>query len=296
MIETMVLALALAQYTPDNDANNVAWYRFESGALTTDSSTNSNTLTNVNTVTVEGGDFKEGAGCASFSGANNFSLADSDMSADWPLSFGASRTAPFTALAWFKFTSTGNSVIFGCWENRDTTPGPKVVVWSVQVTDVFAGSVPRVYGTVAMQNEGGGGGGNESYVPAATPSILTVSTGTWYHAVFHLDAGSDLKRFTLYDADSQIERETSGTFSGSGGFEPWDNETPFFVGAGDAAPLAGSDGTLDYFSGLIDDLLIFDRELTSDEIDEIRAGTFAGVPAGGGSANASKQVLRIGME
>ena len=47
------------------DANCVALWRFEDGALTTDSK-GTNTLTNVNTVIAKTTDFKEGISCGEF--------------------------------------------------------------------------------------------------------------------------------------------------------------------------------------------------------------------------------------
>jgi len=74
------------------DSNCVALYRFESGALTTDSK-GSNTLTDVNTVNENTTDESEGACCAEFIIANNeyFKRSDSDLSADFPLKSGTSN-------------------------------------------------------------------------------------------------------------------------------------------------------------------------------------------------------------
>lgn len=96
-----------------SDANLVAYYRLEAGALTTDSK-NANTLTNANSVAEAPGVF----GGASSTGASNgtnkllYRLADGG--------FAAASTTPFSQVGWYKFNAIGASSPLANWCSNNT--------------------------------------------------------------------------------------------------------------------------------------------------------------------------------
>ena len=73
------------------DGACVALWRFESGALTTDS-IGTNTLTDVNTVGTETTDYQEGSACADIERDNSelFSIDDTDLDSGFPYKSGGS--------------------------------------------------------------------------------------------------------------------------------------------------------------------------------------------------------------
>ena len=98
------------------DPNCVALWRFESGALTTDSK-GSNTLTAINTPTADTGDYKEGAASVSLvkSSSQYFSIADASLPTDFPCKNGGTGKI-FSICAWFKSaTLVEDNVIIGKW-------------------------------------------------------------------------------------------------------------------------------------------------------------------------------------
>jgi len=69
-----------------NDSNCKALWRFENGALTTDSK-GTNTLTNNNTVVADTVNFKEGAASANLESSSSqyFSITNANLNAGFPL-------------------------------------------------------------------------------------------------------------------------------------------------------------------------------------------------------------------
>lgn len=141
-----------------NDANLVAYYRLEAGALTTDSK-GSNTLTNANTVAESPGVF----GGASSTGASNgtnkllYRLADGG--------FATTSTTPFSMVGWYKFNSTAGSSPLANWCSNNT--------FSRHSWDQGSGSILfyRVNETVQQ-------GPTYSFTP---------TVGTWYHIAMTYD-------------------------------------------------------------------------------------------------------------
>lgn len=140
------------------DANLVAYYRLEAGALTTDSK-GSNTLTNANSVAEISGVF----GGASSTGASNgtnkllYRLADGG--------FGATSTTPFSIVGWYKFNAVGASSPLSNWCSNNT--------FSRHSWDFASGSFLfyRVNETVQQ---------GPAYV-------FTPTVGIWYHIAMTYD-------------------------------------------------------------------------------------------------------------
>lgn len=137
-----------------NSANLKAYYRFESGALTTDSSGNGKTLTNNNSVASASGVFGGSASLGATNSTNKcFTVNTSPISGS---------NAPFTLIGWFKFNAVANNAYF--------------INTSETATDTFTRfdwhqptSVLRFY---RVRNGIGQDGPTYSFTP---------TVGTWYH-------------------------------------------------------------------------------------------------------------------
>ena len=92
------------------EGNLQGHWRFESGAFTTDSSGNGNTLTDNNTVQADAVNYMEGAQSAYFSDANGefFSRTDANLNADFPLKSGGGTD--IIVCFWIRTTADSKSV------------------------------------------------------------------------------------------------------------------------------------------------------------------------------------------
>jgi len=97
---------------------------------------------------------------------------------------------------------------------------------------------------------GDGGGAASNYRRAFLTGEGTVTTGTWYHIVGIIRGPTDM---AVYVNGSEV----SGTYSGSGG-DMAHSSDPARIGARTASG--------DYFHGLIDEVRIYNRALSAEEI------------------------------
>jgi len=92
---------------------------------------------------------------------------------------------------------------------------------------------------------------------------LNASTaGRWYHFTVILDGVG--KTYTVYVWDDTAQ--TTTTYSGSPGNEINVEDAEFCIGC--------QDGGANYFDGIIDEVVVFDRLLSSAEANAIRTGTY----------------------
>jgi len=230
-----------------NDVDCIAVWRFESGALTTDSK-GSNTLTDHNTVGTETSDYQEGAACADLEQSNSeyFSVIDSNLDSGFPLKSG-DTVKKISICGWFKAESFPSNLggMFGKYDDNDKRC-------------FFV----RCYNAFQLRIGTGTGSASELLHDAGTPA-----TGRWYHVAFTFDNSNKSWKFVIWDdaASSKIIN-ASGTATNNINAE----DTPFAIG-------------LDYYSsgtpanewdGLIDEVVVFKDVLTAGEIDEIRTGTY----------------------
>jgi len=147
-------------------ASNVkAYYRFESGALTTDSSGNGVTLTNNNTV-AEGASGKFG-GCADFSSSNSnkYLSASNNLGID------------------------GGVICMSCWVNLQASPGNNTGYTLMSQSNATS----KVAYYMTYYNNAGTPGlyfnrSKKGVADQQTSYAVTLSTGTWYHLVMTYDA------------------------------------------------------------------------------------------------------------
>lgn len=196
-----------------NDANLEAYYRFESGAETTDSSTNSNTLTAVNTPTYAVGKYGNGVDLEA-SSSQNMTVAND---------LGIAGNANISVALWFKLESTtGTQVLF---QHSSTTGASKYL-------QAFNSG-----GTLFFDSAGGGGDSGNA-----------VSAGVWYHIAFTRTAAGACVGYI----NGQAIADTPLTGAGVNGDH-------FNIGV----------DTSNYADGIIDDVAVFSKVLSSTEVLEL---------------------------
>lgn len=260
-----VFLCSIAQAASDfsGDANCKALWRFENGALTADSK-GTNTLTAVNTPAADIVNFKEGAASCDFelSESDCFSIADASLDAGFPLKNG-DATKTISVCFWVKFESFAdysNNVIFlkGLSD--------KYSLW----LDTYASDGFPVTSTKFRFRLGYNGGASQEDKLFST----TFVTARWYHVGFTYQDSDKSYKMRIWD-------DTAGALLG--GAEVTGNTTNNINVEDGVVDIASYNDASSFLDGLLDELVIFNDVLTSDEIDEIRAGTYgAAPPAGGG--------------
>lgn len=227
------------------DANCVALYNQESGALTTDSKS-TNTLTNSN-VTADTTNYKQGSAGGLYDGAGTDQLGrtDADLTSGFPCKSGTSNTT-FSVVTWIRTTQSG-------------------------ATQWFIGKV--------------GGAGNYSfYISIDTDDkvrVMLSSDGTAINYVIH-DSTLSIETWycvavtfsTLGGPRIRIHDESVllGTDKTAGGQQLFCGNGPLRLG------YANSFFDL---NGNLDETVVLNDVLTTDEIDQIWSGTYgatAGAP------------------
>jgi len=139
------------------NTNLKAYYKFESGALTTDSSGNSHTLTNNGTIVNATGKYGDGADLE-LSSTQYFSHADH---ADF------NPSGDFSIGGWIKLESVGGGVDRAIVHKGDGTSG------AGSCLDFFVKDDATITGAYFV-------GGSDARATTTT----TLATGTWYHVIF----------------------------------------------------------------------------------------------------------------
>lgn len=221
-----------------NSTNLKAYYRLESGALTTDSSGNSNTLTNNNTVGGGTGKFGE---CADFGTSNSskyFSIT-SDI--------GVSATADCSFAFWTKLPSLPSS------GNRYSFFGKDITGATGSRYNLSYYNNSGTYQLLGNRSRGASGTDTATYA-------VTLATDTWYHIVVTYSANT-LKVYL----NSSFVSSVSSIGTGSVG-----EATALYLGAWNVG------GITQYINGNIDDFSIFASALTADQVKELYEGRYIG--------------------
>lgn len=214
-------------------ANLKAYYRFESGALTTDSSGNGYTLTNSNSVTSSTGVFGGGA---------DFGISNSNKSLTVTNNLGIDGGA-CTISAWVKLSSEISTDYFAIVSQQSTTSKVKYAV----VYNYNGGTRRIEFWRVK----------NGVSVDGPTYTI-TLGTNSWYHIVLTYDATS-VRGYI----NGQFVGVAASSGNGSAAVSSFLN-----IGCDDSG--------IRYFSGLIDDVSIFNTALCADQIKELYEGRIIG--------------------
>ena len=227
-----------------NDADCVAVWNLESGALGVDSK-GANTLTN-NGVTADIATFKQGAASGDFelSEADRLSITDAALDAGFPLKSGDSNKK-ISACGWFRPESLPASTTY-LLAKYSTTDNKRSVAFTVAAAAQFRLAIGHTGGTA---------------FESITMDTLTMVTGNWYHWAFTYDDATRAYRIRCRQ-DGQAAIELTGNFTNQISV----TDAPFTLGA------YGSG--VSFSDGLIDEVVVFKDILTSDEIDQIYAGTY----------------------
>lgn len=239
------------------DSDCVALWRFEDGALGTDS-IGGNDLTSA-AAGAASSDRMEGSYSLDLDASYNqgYNCAEADLDAAFPLQDG-DTTKIISICGWFKLDASGTTrVILAKLDYM----GDKQSV--------------RLYyngGDEKLKFQWGYGNWNS----VVYDLLSSVSTGVWYHFGIVIDGVNKTFFARVWNDDSESYTDTSQT----PGTEIGAVDAPFTVGCylASTTPAAQWDGH-------IDELVVFKRELDADEIDEIRQGTFGdgGSPGGSGA-------------
>ncbi|CAM5732012.1 LamG domain-containing protein OS=Streptomyces tendae OX=1932 GN=F3L20_02585 PE=4 SV=1 [Streptomyces tendae] len=152
--------------------------------------------------------------------------------------------------------NTTQGFAVSAWVNFDQQPTHSMVV-ATQPGNVMAGFelyYSPVHGWVFNQHASDTAGAASVMAKAATPAPVTV--GKWTHVAGSYDATVD--RLRLY-VDGQLVGEKSWS-------TPWNARRGLRIGAGSYTGTPGN-----FFSGAIDDVQIFNRQLEDSEVTQLRA-------------------------
>lgn len=135
-----------------------AYYKLDSGALTTDASGNGKTLSNTGSTT--NGTAFLGTGSASFNGSNTHALQIAD-------SLGYTTIGDTTISAWMKFNNI-NSGAFNIDISTSTGSGKRIIIYTGHVSN-----------KISIYNSGNLGDSSSSF-----------SNGVWYHTILTVSNGA----------------------------------------------------------------------------------------------------------
>ena len=243
-------------YNPAGDANCQAWYRMgDDTAITTDSSGKGNTLTN--STAADSATAWEGAHSADFelSESDYMYRTDANLSANFPGKSGT--TSPVFTVCFavrFETLPTAGNNRFSLVTKYDG-PGNKRS-WAIMA--YYNGT-----GVVFELLIGHTGGTAAEVIDHAT---ATVTTGQWYHVGVSWNDATKAYRIRVWDdgAGALLGSDKASTATNNMNVE----DAAFAIGAyASAVPSV-------FHDGLIDDVVIFNRVLGTDEIDAVRAQTF----------------------
>jgi hypothetical protein len=266
----MVLGAAAPVYATNDagfaaDSACVAVYLFEDGL--TDSKGDNDLTQTVNstigysTTKMEGaksGDFESGDAVK-----DQAQITDAACGAGMPCKSGTTnRTISVCAWVWTESIPTGNDQVWriaGKHLDEDAGRG-----WQMSLTQTDGVDKFRVRFGQTNATEG----------DAAQTVVLAPTTAfalsQWYHLAFTCDASGNY-RLTIYDGTAAQRTTATGTL------------TLGALSVSTADLWVGYQSSVNYpWDGRIDELCIFNDVLTADEIDAIRAGTYAGPAAAGG--------------
>ena len=244
-----------------DDPNNVLWYRFEGTDYKTfgwDDSHNAAHL-ELNGPHADP-NYQEGSGSALFDATyyDHFYMASGDIPADMPLQSGTTDLISFTF--WIRLNTSPGAKADSILSQWAATTNNRCWKFVVDTDDNF-----KWY----FDNNGGGLSIRTAF------AAETVSIDTWYHVGFTYDEGTGAYHFRIGDVNGVLEDKT-GTIEDPDIYDP---NQGFSIGLD-----ADADDTSYFypFDGYLDEVGVFNDILTSEEIDEIRNGTYG---ASGGINN-----------
>ena len=248
----LVSHVCYGQYNPAADANCQGWWEFEDGALAVDSSVNNliGTVISGNT-SANTSIFWQGAASA-YNGSSTWSsliVLDTNLNSDFPLKSG-----------------TSNKVFTWCIAVRTTFLGRRAFMGKYNYTGKQSFLLLDETGVPTLWT--GYNSGANTEVTSYTGG--TMSANQWYHIAVTYDDSTKAYRIRVWDdsAGALLGADETGTLTNNISL----SDAPFNVG--------NIDPTFSGHVGYLDDVVVFNRVLTVDEIDAIRNQTFGAAAAG----------------
>ena len=228
-----------------SDGNLEAYYKFESGALTTDSSGDAETLSNVNTV---------GEGAGRYGGGASFGAANTDKRFERNSNLGITRT----------FT-------MGCWVN----PSAAIASGSWDLVEILNDTTDNIFelfydynsGTKRIRGQSYKVGGGDASV--SSTFNVDLGSGGWHHVAFGCDGTNQY----LWYGGALVAGPTTMAASGSNSLDNRINVGANRVSTGGGY---GDPGPNRFASAIIDEVFVFSRKLTNEEVALLAAGGGAG--------------------
>jgi len=232
------------------DPHCVALYRFESGALTVDSK-DGNTLTAYNNPIADTVDFREGAASVQLVKASSqyFARTDPDLNSGFPCKFGETNRS-FTFCFWIlPGAISSNAYII----SKSADGGGAAYKQSYRI--YLSADTKKI--TLLLVKDGTYSGSVFTH-----NSELTCDGAHWYHVAVSHDASNGGIRIRIWDDTAQaiLGTDRTDTFA-------------YTLNVGDADFCIGKLITY-YVDGNLDEVVVFNRVLSTDVIDLIRQGKY----------------------
>lgn len=255
MVKQIVLILllcgpVLAVNQIENDAACVFLYNFETGALTTDTAS-TNTLTNSG-VSEEAVLYKQGSVCGHWtSGESDYMvILDSALTSDCSIKYGYGSPIAFTIGFWARFDTLPGGSGYDLFSKYYHSDGKKTVKISLNTDDQIAMAIGYNNG---LDNE-----------TATHASAL--SADTWYHIVCTYDNADKSYRIRIHDESDVVGSDATGTLTL--------DANKIVLSQEELTIGAYNSGASNYLNGYLDEMYMTNDVMTSDEIDQVWAGTY----------------------
>ncbi len=220
-----------------SDSHCKAWWKFNDGALTTDSK-GTYTLTSYGTPTADTSDYKEG----------NASVDVYDGDGDYFKRVGTTND--------FNWATTEDLTIT-CWVKTDSSPNAGIIFYKFSTGKICC-KVEYAYNSTIHFDTGYNNGDSWQY--ASHDSTLT--DGNWYFVGVTYEQSTRNYRIHILDNSlNLVGTDKTGT---------WSNDVTFNEDGNIYISMSGTSG----LDGRIDELTVHDRVLSVSDMDEIAAGTY----------------------
>lgn len=231
-----------------SDSSCIALWRFEDGALTTDSK-GTDTLNLANSPAGTTVLFKEGGGAITLlsASAQYAYITDSNLSSSFPLKSGVTTTQ-MTVCCWVRPTTVDTNKR-RVWAKYNTTGNQRSVEFYT-----YSNRCYFQYSTT----------GANSYEVDLGFTVTQMTANQWYHIALVLDWSALTWRVTFYNDTAGTDYNGSGTLNGA----IYLSTADWRIGTDDN-PSANL-----YFNGQVDEMVVFNRALSNYEVYEIRGGLF----------------------
>jgi len=233
------------------DAHCIALWRFEDSPGFTVDSIGGNNLTNDGAD--ESATEKEGAQSARFLQANTDKMTITDAAQDagfpWRYDDGAGRTKTFSICFWVRLLTLPGTETACLIDKYNTTGSLRVfAVWIANTSNKL---------TLVMGKSNGTG---YDEIIFGTACVIN----RWYHVGVTYDVSDRSGRIRVWDdtAGALLDSDETGTFTATDA-----RDVGLTIGA-------RGDGNREH-DGYLDEIVVFDDVLSTAEIDQIRAGTYA---------------------